>query len=414
MSATPKPPRNVLVKILQTTALVVAAWASTCAALLAQSNPSSPSRPTLDSNGTLQVPAYALPPSVYASEQAKRTYLQLSKAIAGIKSADETSITQIMQRLEQAAEAAYSVSIESRLIGGIRTKVVLPKSGVSEHNRHRVLINLHGGGTSIPPPQLNELVESIPIAAVARIRVITIDYRFAPPNRFPAANEDVEKVYRELLEQFRAQNIGIYGCSFGGILTAQFVAWLEKEKQGLPLPGAIGLFCSGADWPYGGDSAYYAMPLFGGTAAAPPFPNPPAYESIPYFGQVSPRDPLVSPVLSPALLSRFPAALIITGSRDFMLSSASNTHAHLLNAGRKAELHVFEGMWHAFLYSVELPESQQAYNIVSRFFDIHLGSTAQTHPRPSLEKHSTEEASVISQSPSASSVGERGLVQDVR
>ena len=65
------------------------------------------------------------------------------------------------------------------------------------------------------------------------------------------------------------------------------------------LPGAVAILCSGADWPYGGDSAYFAMPFLGGTPPAPAVPNPPVYETIDYFAQAEPRDPLVSPVLDP-------------------------------------------------------------------------------------------------------------------
>jgi len=245
-----------------------------------------------------------------------------------------------------------------------------------------VLINLHGGGTSNPPPEMNELLESIPIAAVTGIEVVSIDYRFEPPARFPAANEDIERVYRRLLRRYRAENVGIYGCSFGGILTAQFIAWLEH--RGLPLPGAVGIFSSGAEWPYGGDSAYFAMPFFGGNPAAPAAPNPPVYEEIAYFAQVDARDPLVSPVLDPRLLARFPPTLLITGTRDFMLSSAAHTHTQLTQAGARADLHVLEGMWHAFFYSVAMPESQQTYATIWRFFDAHLAAPghAAAHTGP--------------------------------
>jgi len=64
---------------------------------------------------------------------------------------------------------------------------------------------------------------------------------------------------------------------------------------------------------------------------------------------------------------------MITGSRDFMLSSAVHAHAQLTKAGVRADLHVMEGMWHAFFYSVGMPESKETYEMVGRFFDEHLG-----------------------------------------
>jgi epsilon-lactone hydrolase len=55
----------------------------------------------------------------------------------------------------------------------------------------------------------------------------------------------VAAVYRALLEHYEPREIGIYGTSAGGILTAEAIAWFEDH--GLPLPGAIGTFCAGVD-----------------------------------------------------------------------------------------------------------------------------------------------------------------------
>src|SRR3546814_5596313 len=93
----------------------------------------------------------------------------------------------------------------------------------------------------------------MPIAAIGRIKVISVDYRQGPDFTFPAASEDVAAVYRELIKQYDPRNIGIYGCSAGGLLTAQSVAWLIDKK--LPLPGAIAMLCEGGAYWTEGDSS---------------------------------------------------------------------------------------------------------------------------------------------------------------
>src|SRR3546814_2393308 len=55
------------------------------------------------------------------------------------------------------------------------------------------------------------------------------------------------------LKQYDPRNIGIYGCSAGGLLTAQSVAWLIDKK--LPLPGAIAMLCEGGAYWTEGDSS---------------------------------------------------------------------------------------------------------------------------------------------------------------
>jgi len=41
----------------------------------------------------------------------------------------------------------------------------------------------------------------------------------------------------------------------------------------------------------------------------------------------------------------------------------------LVEANVEADLHVFEGMWHAFFIYPELPESAVACSVIVRFFD---------------------------------------------
>jgi acetyl esterase/lipase len=243
--------------------------------------------------------------------------------------------------------------------------VVTPVRGISPANKNRVLINLHGGGF-MWGAHSGGLVESIPIAGVGRIKVITIDYREAPEYSFPAASEDVAAVYAALLKTYKARDIGIYGGSAGGILSAESVAWFSTH--GLPMPGAIGTFC-GSITDVQGDSAFVAPILTGQPMAEKPL----SLFDFPYFKGVSPKDPLALPGNSPALLAKFPPTLLISGSRDFALSSVLRSHALLDQAHVETELHVYEGMWHGFFVYPNLPESLAVYGVIVRFFDRHLG-----------------------------------------
>ena len=97
---------------------------------------------------------------------------------------------------------------------------------------------------------------------------------------------------------------------------------------------------------------------------------------MPYFSHTSASDPLVFPVNSSQLLAKFPPTLLIAGSRDGTVSSLFRTQQALSQAGVQAELHVWDGMWHAFFMDPGLPESQQVFAVVARFFDHYLGQEA--------------------------------------
>jgi len=55
------------------------------------------------------------------------------------------------------------------------------------------------------------------------------------------------------------------------------------------------------------------------------------------------------------------------------MSSVLRSQSLLTAAGVETELHVWDGMWHAFFSDPEIPESRQAYAVMLRFFDRRLG-----------------------------------------
>ncbi|MGH8190564.1 MAG: alpha/beta hydrolase [Rhodanobacteraceae bacterium] len=79
------------------------------------------------------------------------------------------------------------------------------------------------------------------------------------------------------------------------------------------------------------------------------------------------------PANSPQWLEKYPPALLITGSRDYAMSSVIQSERLLTDAGVATELHVWDGVWHAFFVDPEMPESEEAYAVTVRFFDRHLG-----------------------------------------
>jgi acetyl esterase/lipase len=267
----------------------------------------------------------------------------------------------------------FSVERSDVTIGGVHAYDYTPQGGVSAANRQRVLINLHGGAFMGCWPACAEL-ESMPVSAMGRIRVVSLDYRQGPKYRFPAASEDVASVYRELLKTYRPQNVGIYGCSAGGMLTGMAVAWFQKHD--LPRPGAIGILCAGmtlAPNGFGGDAAYTTAAIGESRAPPPPQSDAGAGAALPYFSGVSISDPLAAPASSPQVLAEFPPTLVVTGTRAFELSSAVHTHALLVKAGVDADLHVWEGMFHGFFYNADVPESRDCYDVIVNFFASHLG-----------------------------------------
>jgi acetyl esterase/lipase len=213
------------------------------------------SPPRVDARGNVTVSTFTVPFSAYASPEARKLFQRMleqgrnAPPLDGPVAASRAYYDKINTARAKLMERLYPVVIEQRTFGGVPTQVVTPQQGFAPEQQHRVLINLHGGAF-LWGAGAGGLVEAIPVASVGRIEVVTVDYRQGPEHVFPAASEDVAAVYRALLTQYPAQNIGIYGCSAGGVLAGEAVAWFIHAK--LPVPGAIGMYC-GAVADLGGD-----------------------------------------------------------------------------------------------------------------------------------------------------------------
>ena len=242
-------------------------------------------------------------------------------------------------------------------IAGVPVRIVTPE-GLTEANRDKVLLNLHGGGFN---SDSGSYTESIPIAGYSKIKVVAVLYRLAPEHAFPAAVDDSVAVYKELLKTYSPNHVVIYGTSAGAVLTAQVAARLKQ--LGVPLPAALGIFSGLGDFARHGDSeAIYSLRGFSGHLD-PPEPETRDRE---YLAGADPRDPVLSPIFGD--LHGLPPTLFITSGRDLLLSGTVNLHRAYLNAQVDARLVVFDALPHAFWYDSTLPEAIEANHMMADFF----------------------------------------------
>ena len=82
---------------------------------------------------------------------------------------------------------------------------------------------------------------------------------------------------------------------------------------------------------------------------------------------------MVAPGDHDDVLARFPATLLITGTRDFAMGGVLASHRKLVRLNVEADLHIWEGLGHAtFAFNPRLPESDEVHDVIVRFFDEHL------------------------------------------
>jgi epsilon-lactone hydrolase len=318
---------------------------------------------SFDPDGTAHVYRVIPMPST-VSPEAQKWLASLTEKKSQPQTLAERRIATDAWRKKDSAEARrlYPVNVEETGIAGVRTDVITPLA-MPEANRGRVLINLHGGGFV---SDSGSLIEGIPIANLAKIQVVSVYYRLAPENPFPAAVDDVVAVYKELLKTYKPNSIGIFGTSAGAILTCEVAVRLKQ--LGLPLPAALGAFSVLTDFSRPSDSRQ-TFALDGLPGQLQPM-DPKRAPDDPYPGATDRKNPVLSPLF--ADLGGMPPTLLVTSTRDLLLSDTAIFHRALLGAGNDAQLVVFEALPHAFWYHFQLPETQECLEMMAKFFDQKL------------------------------------------
>ncbi len=279
-------------------------------------------------------------------------------AVAGLADQSIPQIEKIIDRL--------GVHVDATTIGGVPAFVVTP-ARIASRNVERLLVNTHGGGYLFNPGRAS-LLEPAVIAATCGMKVVEVDYRMPPDHPYPAASDDAIAVWKAALEMAPPANIGICGGSSGGGLALSTV--LRAKQDGVTLPAAVAVQTPWCDLGPVGDSlkvhewvdnvlvTYDAVGTRGARL---------------YAGDADSADPLLSPLRGD--LAGFPPTMLISGTRDLLLSQSVLFHRKLRAAGVVADLHLVEGASH-FSYFVDpfAPESQDIFAEMARFWDTHLGT----------------------------------------
>ncbi|MEQ3746033.1 MAG: alpha/beta hydrolase [Henriciella sp.] len=100
------------------------------------------------------------------------------------------------------------------------------------------IIFFHGGGFAVGDLDTHDVV-CRRLAAASRCRVLSVDYRLAPENKFPAAHDDALAAWKWAVDQgqtlgFDPARLAVAGDSAGGNLSA-FVAQ-ETARRGITMP----------------------------------------------------------------------------------------------------------------------------------------------------------------------------------
>ena len=218
-------------------------------------------------------------------------------------------------------------------VGGRRVpvRVTNPQAG----SPRGVYLEIHGGGFYMSSAARSDF-RNRQLADAVGIAVVSVDYRLAPEDPWPAAPDDCETAALWVLEQaearFGSSRLAIGGSSAGANLA--MTTLLRLREKGLVAP-----FVAAA-------LQYGAFDLSLRTPAARKFAD--EYYLKAYVGKVEDRtNPDISPLFGD--LHDLPPALLTVATLDPVLEDTLLMAMRLSAAGGDADLRVYPESGHGFL-----------------------------------------------------------------
>ena len=267
-----------------------------------------------------------------------------------------------LRELASAQPLPADITVTSVPLGGVPT-VEITVTGVEP--RH-VVLYFHGG-VYVLGDALQAAGLAAQIGRPAQARIISVDYRLAPENPYPAAVDDALAAYQALLQAgIDPAEIAFAGESAGGGLA--IATLVNARDHGLPLPAAAFVMSPYADLTLAGatmDTKRAVDPLLSRENLQARVPD--------YVGRQDPATALISPIF--ADLSGLPPLIIQAGSHEVLLDDAIRLARVAAIADVAVTLDVTPGVPHVFqAFYPMLDEAGAALNRAGQFLSAHFAS----------------------------------------
>ena len=223
----------------------------------------------------------------------------------------------------------------------------------------RVVLYLHGGGYLFCSAETHRPITAA-LAAMARARVFSLEYRRAPEHPFPAAVDDAVAAVRWLYAQgVSPALLTVGGDSAGGGLT--LATLLVLRDAGDPLPAGAFLFSPWTDL-----AATGASITENDGRCAMFYPDGIRSCAALYHGAASPTHPLVSPLY--AELHGLPPLLAQVSDSELLRDDTRRLVDKVRAAGGTAVLQAWPDLPHVWqLFATFVPEARVALSQAAAF-----------------------------------------------
>lgn len=264
-------------------------------------------------------------------------------------------------------KVADDVIIEKEIIENIPC-YWFSKKGIS--SRGRIILYLHGGCFALGSVRSHGAMVSH-LSATLQVPALFIEYRLAPENPFPAAVQDILKVYRQLFQKPEIKEIVLIGDSAGAGLCISVISILNKENTMLPafcamLSPWIDLRCNS-----------HSMTT---NAALDPVLTKKQLQTYASLYRGSYRIKDANPIDN--LQGDFPPTIILAGTREILLDDGKLAFTGIAVKQPNVKLSIYDEQTHVWLLdNIQSPASVKAMEEIRSFINDRSGHR-NTLPSP--------------------------------
>lgn len=235
------------------------------------------------------------------------------------------------------SERARTITVEGK--GGVQ----VPLRIVAPENPRGVYLHIHGGGMVLGAAGLQDMMLER-VNDKAGLACVSVEYRLAPENPYPAPPDDCESaavwLAKNAQSEFGTEVLAIGGESAGATLAAVTLLRM-RDRHGFTGFRAANLVYGAYDY-----SMTPSQKQFGNERLVLRTLDIEKFRDAYLPGAQDLRDPDISTLY--ADLRGLPPALFTVGTRDALLDDSLFMYARYLAAGNRAELAVYPGGAHAF------------------------------------------------------------------
>jgi epsilon-lactone hydrolase len=294
------------------------------------------------------------------SQPERKSFPELLSAVPPEERGNLSRLRPLFEEFMLQTPLPSDVSLTEATLGGVPALEI----AVPEATADAAVLYFHGGVFALGSARASAGLACL-LARQARAKVLSVDYRLAPENPYPAAPDDALASYRGLLEtRIRPERIAFFGESAGGALALGTL--VAARDAGLAQPAAAVLYSPWLDMTLAGASMKTRAAVDVVLA-----PDRLRLNVADYAGSADPASGEMSPLF--ADLHGIAPLLVQCGSNEVLLDDATRLASAAASADVAVQLDVTPEAPHVFQAAApELEEAEAALTRTGAFLQAHL------------------------------------------